>query len=50
MKEERGEKTRKREENAPQEERNHEPMARRNRKYLGYITGEVARPTTRKVH
>ena len=28
----------------------HKHMARKNSKYLGYTTGEVARPTVRKVY
>lgn len=29
-------------------EKNHENMARRNRKYLGYTIGQVARPAVRE--
>jgi hypothetical protein len=36
-------------EKAPQQERYHEHVARRNSKYLGYTAGEVARPAVRKV-
>ena len=33
----------------PSEEMDHEHMARRNSKYLGYASGEVPRPAVRRV-
>jgi hypothetical protein len=46
---ERGERRNRREQRVPQEEKYHEHVARRNSKYLRYITGVVARPAVRKV-
>jgi hypothetical protein len=31
------------------EERNHEHVARRDKRYLGYTTGGVARPSVRRI-